>query len=340
MTVRCDRPAPSRETDVPSQFASLVAAAVLGAVSGFLYRREKGAAQNARPSPVAQTEDASNAPARTEPVTAPQLAIAPEKNLAPLCRMRRESRARGLVGCAGRVRFEPRSVKRNDRNSTRGAAPCFVLHPLMNCLRLFALLACSLSAVAAASPLYRNDFESAEIGQTPKEFLIIAGTFTVQQEAGNKFLELPGAPLDTFGFLFGPTQGEGASISARFFGTSKGRKFPTFGVSLNGAGGYRLQVSAAKKALEIFNGDEARANAPFEWPAGKWTSLRIQLRKTPAGSFVVEGKAWPADAPEPEQWTISLEERSRPAPGRPGIWGSPYSGTPIRFDDLALTQGK
>jgi hypothetical protein len=210
----------------------------------------------------------------------------------------------------------------------------------MNPLCLSALLACSLSAAAAAPPLYRNDFESAQVGETPKEFLILAGTFIVQQEAGNKFLELPGAPLDTFGLLFGPAQGDGLSASAKFFGTSKGRKFPTFGISLNGAGGYRLQVSAAKKALEIFKGDEARANAPFEWPAGKWSNLRIQLRKTPAGSFVVEGKAWPADGPEPEQWAVSLEEKSPPAPGRPGIWGSPYSGTPIRFDDLVVAPVK
>jgi hypothetical protein len=206
----------------------------------------------------------------------------------------------------------------------------------MNRLCLSALLACSLPAAGAVPPLYRDDFESAQVGETPKEILIIAGTFTVQQEAGNKFLELPGAPLDTFGLLFGPAGGEALSVSAKFFGTSKGRKFPTFGVSLNGAGGYRLQVSPAKKALEIFKGDETRVNAPFEWPAGKWSSLRIQLRKTPAGSYVIEGKAWPADAPEPEQWTISLEEKSAPAPGRPGIWGSPYSGTPIRFDDLVV----
>jgi hypothetical protein len=211
----------------------------------------------------------------------------------------------------------------------------------MNRLWLATLLAGPLSALAAtATPLYRNDFESVEVGQTPKDFLIIAGTFTIQQDAGNKFLELPGAPLDTFGLLFGPTEGEGLSVSAKFFGTSKGRKFPTFGVSLNGAGGYRLQVSAAKKALEIFKGDEARANASFEWPAGKWTSLRLQLRKTAAGSFVIEGKAWPAETPEPEQWTVSLEEKSAPTPGRPGIWGSPYSGTPIRFDDLEVAAVK
>src|SRR5678815_513115 len=147
----------------------------------------------------------------------------------------------------------------------------------MNRLCLSALLACSLPAAGAVPPLYRDDFESAQVGETPKEILIIAGTFTVQQEAGNKFLELPGAPLDTFGLLFGPAGGEALSVSAKFFGTSKGRKFPTFGVSLNGAGGYRLQVKTKKKALEIFKGDETRVNAPFEWPAGKWSLSLIHI---------------------------------------------------------------
>ena len=47
-------------------------------------------------------------------------------------------------------------------------------------------------------------------------------------------------------------------------------------------------------------------------------------------------KAWPAAGAEPEKWNIALEEKDAPAAGRPGIWGSPFSGTPIRFDDLAI----
>ena len=68
----------------------IAAAAVLGAVSGFLSGREKDAAQSAGRSPVAQTEDASNAPVRTEPEAVPQPTVAPEKDLAAICRMRSE----------------------------------------------------------------------------------------------------------------------------------------------------------------------------------------------------------------------------------------------------------
>src|SRR6185295_19370244 len=102
----------------------------------------------------------------------------------------------------------------------------------MNLRCLSVLIACATSAAAETAPLYRNDFEAAEVGQTPKDFLVIAGAFAVQQNAGNKFLELPGAPLDTFGLLFGPTEGAGLTASAKFFGTSTGRKSPAFGISL------------------------------------------------------------------------------------------------------------
>ena len=208
----------------------------------------------------------------------------------------------------------------------------------MNHFRLSALAALALPLFArAGDAVYANDFESAEIGKAPKDFLVIAGAFAVQQDGAKKFLELPGSPLDTFGALFGPAKMEGLSVTAKFFGTKTGRKFPAFGLSLNGSGGYRLQVSAAKKQLEIFRGDEARTSVPFEWMEATWLSLRIQARRTPAGAWVIEGKAWPAGDAEPEKWTVALEEKDAPAAGRPGLWGSPFSGTPIRFDDIAVT---
>src|SRR6266705_1564487 len=59
-----------------------------------------------------------------------------------------------------------------------------------------------------AKPLYENDFEQAALDKVPDDFLVLDGQFTVKEEGGNKFLELPGAPLDTYGVLFGPTEKE------------------------------------------------------------------------------------------------------------------------------------
>src|SRR5216110_549850 len=196
-------------------------------------------------------------------------------------------------------------------------------------------LACS-AVGQSAKAIYENNFEKAELNKAPDDFLILDCGFAVKEEGGNKFLELPGAPLDSFGVLFGPTEKESTAVSARIFGTGKGRRYPTFAVGLNGQGSsaYRLQVSPAKKALELFKGDELKATVPYEWQSGAWTRLRLHVRKVKDGQWTVEGKAWTDK--EPSAWLLSFDEREQPVAGKASIWGSPYATTPIRFDDLKV----
>src|SRR5688572_11848899 len=131
------------------------------------------------------------------------------------------------------------------------------------------LLAGITGATAAdTASLYANDFTKAEIEKVPEDMLVLDGGFAVKEEGGNRFLELPGAPLDTFGVLFGPTEPAGLAVSARIHGTGKGRRFPTFSVGLNGVGGYKLQVAPAKKLVELLKGEEVVASAPFTWEPG------------------------------------------------------------------------
>jgi hypothetical protein len=198
------------------------------------------------------------------------------------------------------------------------------------------LTTCAVSAFAQTT-IYENNFEKAALDKVPDDFLVLDGDFSVKQDGSNKVLELPGAPLDTFGVLFGPTTNAGVTASARIFGTGKGRRYPTFGVGLNGPSGYKLKVSPAKNALEIYKGDESAASIPFAWKSGTWTMFKLRVRAVSADLWKVEGKAWPQTDPEPPDWTISLDEKTAPHPGRPSLWGAPYSGTPIRFDDLLLT---
>jgi hypothetical protein len=167
--------------------------------------------------------------------------------------------------------------------------------------------------------------------------MVLSGEFAVKAEGANKFLELPGAPLDTFGVLFGPTQQSDVTATAKFQSRKQGRKFPTFGISLNGVAGYRLQINPAKKALELLKNDEARAHIEFAWESEQWTALRIQVRHVGA-KWRIEGKAWLATAQEPREWMIAVEESDEPPSGRAGVWGMPFSGHPIRFDDLAVAR--
>ncbi len=188
-----------------------------------------------------------------------------------------------------------------------------------------------------SKPLYRNDFEHAALDTVPEDLLVLDGAFAVKEDQGNKFLELPGAPLDSFGVLFGPTLKDGVQASARVFGTAKGRRYPTFDLGLNGVAGYRVRVSPGRRLLELFRGDTVKASCPYTWLPGHWTELRLQVAKTSSG-WKVSAKAWPQDQAEPAGWMISFDDPEEVPAGRAILFGSPFSGTPIRFDDLLLTR--
>jgi len=197
----------------------------------------------------------------------------------------------------------------------------------------FVALLLMAGARGAEPVLFEQNFNALPAGPVPKEFLALAGEFGIVVEGAEHFLELPGSPLDTFGALFGPSNGDPGSLEGRFFGTKQGRKFPTFGLSLRGAGGYRLQVSPGKGQLEIYKGDDPLVGVPFTWQSGAWTWLRLSLAKKDGG-WQVEGFAWADGASAPAEPQVRWEVKSEVNPGRAALWGSPYSGTPIRFDDL------
>jgi hypothetical protein len=204
-------------------------------------------------------------------------------------------------------------------------------NPLVITVILFA----SILALPAGI-LYQNNFEQAETGKAPDDFLILEGGFAVKQEPGNRFLELPGSPLDSFAALFGPTESSNLVVSAAINGTAKGRRFPTFGVGLNGVAGYKLQVSPAKNVLEIFRDQQSKTNIHLDWKSGEWIMLKLQVRSLKAGTWRIEGKAWPKGGNEPDSWILTLDDQEPPPSGRPSVFGSPFAGTAIQFDDLTV----
>jgi len=55
-----------------------------------------------------------------------------------------------------------------------------------------------------------------------------------------------------------------------------------------------------------------------------------------AGKWFIEGRAWADGSPEPNEWSISFEVSETPPVGKASLWGAPYSGKPILFDDLSV----
>src|SRR5689334_11116234 len=81
-----------------------------------------------------------------------------------------------------------------------------------------------------ASLHYEKHFDKADVGKVPDDFLVLDGAFIVKEADGNQFLELPGAPLDSFAVQFGPSASSNITVSAAIKSTGKGRRYPTFGV--------------------------------------------------------------------------------------------------------------
>lgn len=195
---------------------------------------------------------------------------------------------------------------------------------------------------AAATILASATFDAVAVGELPDDFMILNGDFAVREETGAKFMELPGTPLESYAVMFGPAGRENMEVSGRILGFSKGRRYPAFTIGLNGLGGYRLKVSPAKRALELYtgpeDGGELLANSALTWTSGQWVRLRLQVRKSGDSAWRIQGKAWMDGSGEPADWMVSHVERKEPLPGRPFVAASPYSGTPIRFDDLIVTK--
>lgn len=189
---------------------------------------------------------------------------------------------------------------------------------------------------AAATVLYANDFEKATAGTVPDELMILGGEFTVKSSGTNQFLELPGAPLDSFAVQFGPAVQDSVAVGARIYGTGKGRRAPTFGLGLGGVSGWKLQVSPGKKAVELLKDQEIKATVAYDWKSGTWTQLRLEIRKVRDGEWQVAGKVWSPGEAEPATPLITAEEKEEPVSGKASILGSPFAGTPVWYDDLRV----
>jgi hypothetical protein len=197
-----------------------------------------------------------------------------------------------------------------------------------------------LASVRAGAPTpaqFGQNFESLPEGKPPQDFLVLAGNFTIKSIDNSKVLQVDPDPLDSFGLLFGPAEFETGVVGARVRATNTGKRFPEFGIGALGASGYKLWLMPATSQLQFKAGDQTLSQVPYEWKSGAWTRLKLQLAKASDGKLKLQGKAWPDGKDEPKDWTITLQAAQPPKPGKASIWATPYSGTPVQFDDLQVT---
>ncbi len=138
------------------------------------------------------------------------------------------------------------------------------------------------------------------------------------------------------GVLVGKSIKGGVSVVVKIHAESKRRSAPRFGAGLHGVGGFRLRAAPAGKTVEIVKDDEVLAAAPLEWKSGSWTWVELSVIPVGEGSLI-EGRVWEEGQQRPEKPTVTAPSSKPPGQGKASVWGGPYAGLPIRFDDITVT---
>ncbi len=201
------------------------------------------------------------------------------------------------------------------------------------------------SLVALVSSLWAEEsklvvsFQDAELGDPPDDLLVLAGEFQVIEEEGNKLLMLPAEPLEENGIFYGKSSQAAMTAEARFRAGKKRRTAPRFGVGVYGVSGYRLRVVPGKKHVELVHReDQVLATQPYTWKADKWCHVRLAvIDDETSGKRQIKGWVWTEGEEAPDDPIITFETDDKSGRGKPSVWGTPYAGKPIYFDDLTVT---
>jgi hypothetical protein len=190
-----------------------------------------------------------------------------------------------------------------------------------------------LAPATQAAPVVLG-FEDAPVGEEPDDLFVIDGSFSVVAAGEGRAVEIAAVPLAESGAIFGESMQGAGSVQATVVAEAKRRSTPRFGVGLHGLSGYRLRVVPASNQIELVKNEETVLAAPFTWTPGQPLTLRLDITAAGDGKWRVEGRAWPATGERPAEPQIALDAEGKPGTGKASIWGTPYAGLPIQFDDL------
>lgn len=194
-------------------------------------------------------------------------------------------------------------------------------------------------AASGKQVLYTAEFDNND-KIIPEDFFIMDGSWEVRKLVNTQALYLRPFPLRTYSLLLGPDIKEGMEMSADVYTSKRGQVFPNFSIGSHGLSGFRLNVKPGPRgsALELFiNETRLIAVAKCDWQTDMWSSMRLNVQKTGPQEVTVKGKIWKRGEKEPD-WQIVHKGDLPLDEGQCSIWGIPYSGRDIFFDNLVITK--
>jgi hypothetical protein len=204
---------------------------------------------------------------------------------------------------------------------------------------------------------WKMTFENAPIGKPPLTWIGAGMKFAVREEPGNpqnKVLKkLTDIPLFARARTYlGETNMANYTIQAdvkvmETVYNDNGvqvHKMPDAGVIDSR---YVLELKGSKQTLglyawpaalprnELLPGLATHKTIEFPWKAGQWYTLKLTVQQE-SGKAVLHGKAWEKGQPEPQQWTIELEDPTPNTHGAAGLWGF-SNDHEIDYDNIIVT---
>jgi len=203
-------------------------------------------------------------------------------------------------------------------------------------LTAVALFLFSASQVFAETKKFAYDFEDWPEGGLKEDAFVVDGKFSAANKDGGKAMMAEVGELIEACVLLGDSAKGSASIQTKVFATKKGRSMPRYSIGVHGQSGYRLVVAPAQKQLQLTKNEEVIKTAPLQWPDATWFVIKLDVKQTGEKQWTVEASAWPADAKAPSEPQIKHDDPTLRGQGKCSIWATPYSGTPIFFDDVKI----
>jgi outer membrane protein assembly factor BamB len=176
------------------------------------------------------------------------------------------------------------------------------------------------------------DFEQ---GAVPRHWIGAGPRFKIVDQGGGKRLNKPvlEAGLQRAAVFIGPSTLSGYTIESDVMFSKQGRRAGDVGLVNQG---YTLDLMGKKQQLQLRTWAselEKSTTVPFAGEPGVW--YRMKLRVDVAGDQgTARGKIWKKDAPEPSDWTITLQDPLPVRAGAPGLYGD--SSTDLYWDDLTV----
>jgi outer membrane protein assembly factor BamB len=196
---------------------------------------------------------------------------------------------------------------------------------------------------------YTMDFEKVPAGGLPGGWVNAQGKFAVAEHQGGKVLkklaENPLPALAKANTYLGMPELKDYDIQADVSATQVGENLPDMGICNQR---YTLQLSGNKQELRILDWDalpRIDKTIPFQWKANEWYTLKLTVDRT-GKTATIRGKVWPRGKPEPNAWTIEIEDH-RPEPsGSPALYGyatgilGSRTGAEVYYDNVSVTPKK